>query len=89
MTRKRRVERKVTAVHTNGHEAWQHFHNTVTGIGVVSFTPQPLYPMRMTPMCTVNKGLVDPGGHLDTSVNRKNFVPAEKTRKSSVVQHTT
>jgi hypothetical protein len=55
MTRKRRVERKVTAVHTKGYEAWQYFHNIVNGIGVLSFTPQPLYPTRITPRCTVNK----------------------------------
>jgi len=55
MTRKRRVERKVTAVHTKGYETWQYFHNIVNGIGVVRFTPQPLYPKRMTPRCRVNK----------------------------------
>jgi hypothetical protein len=55
MTRKRRVEKKVTAVHTKGYEAWQHFHIIITGIGVVSFMPQPLYPTRTTPRCTVNK----------------------------------
>jgi hypothetical protein len=49
MTRKRRVERKVTVVHTKGYEAWQHFHNIITGIGVVSSKPQSLYPTRMTP----------------------------------------
>jgi hypothetical protein len=60
MTRERRVERKVTAVHTKGYEAWQHFHNIVTGIGVVSFTPQPLYRTRMTPqMHSEYEGLVD------------------------------